>query len=131
MRASYSGITRPFQGRDRGSTPLARSMAIFEDFKNLDIRIGKILTAERVEGTDKLIKLEIDFTTETRQILSAIAEFFEPEYLVGKEVPVLLNIEPRKFKGLLSQGMILAADDEGTPVLLHPEKEIPPGSIVK
>lgn len=106
-------------------------MAIFEDFKNLDIRIGKILTAQRVEGTDKLIKLEIDFTTETRQILSAIAEFFEPEYLVGKEVPVLLNIEPRKFKGLLSQGMILAADVEGTPVLLHPEKEIPPGSIVK
>ena len=105
-------------------------MAIFEDFKSLDIRIGKILTAERVEGTDKLIKLEIDFATETRQVLTAIAEFFEPEYLVGKEIPVLLNIEPRKFKGLLSQGMILAVHTEETPVLLHPEKEVPPGSSI-
>ena len=106
-------------------------MTIFENFKNLDIRIGKILTAEKVEGTDKLMKLEIDFATERRQILAAVAEFFQPEYLVGKEIPVLLNIEPRKFKGMESQGMILAIDVKGEPILLHPEKEVPPGSIVK
>ena len=106
-------------------------MATFKDFQKLDIRIGKIIAAEKVAGTDKLIKLEVDFITEHRQILAAVAEFFTPEYLVGKEIPVLLNIEPRKFKGIESHGMMLAADVEGKPILLHPEKEIPPGSIVK
>ena len=111
--------------------PSPAHMATIEDFRNLDIRIGKVLVAERVEGTDKLIRLEIDFGTEQRQVLTAMAEFFEADHFVGKEIPVLLNIEPRTIKGLESQGMILAADIAGTPILIHPEKEVPPGSIIK
>ena len=103
----------------------------FNDFKKLDIKIGKVLSAEKVEGSDKLIKVEIDLGVEKRQIVAGMAEFFEPYHLIGKEVPVLTNLEPRTFKGIESQGMILAADVNGKPVLLHPEYEIPAGSIVR
>lgn len=106
-------------------------MITFKDFKKLEIKIGKIIFAERVEGTDKLIRLEIDLGTEKRQLIAGMAEFFEPDYLIGKEIPILTNLEPRNFKGIESQGMILAVDVDGKPVLLHPEKEVPPGSIIK
>jgi methionine--tRNA ligase beta chain len=106
-------------------------MITFEDFKKLDIRIGRILLAEKVEGTDKLIKLEIDLGTEKRQVVAGIAEFYQPEQLVGRQIPVLVNLEPRTIRGAESHGMILAADDEGRAVLLHPEKEVPPGSIIR
>ena len=96
----------------------------------LEIRIGKVLTAEKVEGTDKLIKLEIDLGSEQRVIVAGVAESYEPEYLIGKEVPVLANLEPRKIRGIMSQGMILAADVEGKPIVLHPEREVPPGTPV-
>lgn len=103
----------------------------FEDFKKLEIKIGKVLSAEKVEGADKLIKLEIDFGTEKRQLVAGMAEFFDIKHFIGKELPVLVNLEPRKFKGVESQGMILAADVGGKPVLLSPEEDVPPGSIVK
>ena len=109
----------------------------FEDFKKLDIRIGKILTAEKVEGSDKLLKLEVDFGVNEagegirRQIIAGIAQFYAPEALVGKECPFAYNLAPRMLKGLESQGMILCPSDNGSPVLLHPDKEIQPGSLVK
>jgi len=106
-------------------------MITFEDFKKLDIRIGTILSAERVPDADKLYKLIIDLGSEQRQILSAIVEFFpDPETLVGKQIPVLINLEPRMMRGVESQGMMLAADVEGRPILLHPAESTPPGSIV-
>lgn len=106
-------------------------MITFDDFRKLDIQIGKILSAEKVEGTDKLLKLEIDFGVEKRQLVAGIAETYQPDQLLGKEVPVLMNLEPRKIRGTESQGMILAADVGGKPVLLLPDKEIPPGSAVR
>ncbi|NCO67586.1 MAG: methionine--tRNA ligase subunit beta [Nitrospirae bacterium CG_4_10_14_0_8_um_filter_41_23] len=106
-------------------------MITFDDFKKLDIRVGKILSAEKVSGTDKLMKLEVDFGLEKRQLVAGIAEFFEPDNLIGKEIPVLLNLEPRSFKGIESQGMILAIDVDGKPVLLHPEREVPSGSVIR
>ncbi|MFZ3137182.1 MAG: methionine--tRNA ligase subunit beta [Thermodesulfovibrionales bacterium] len=106
-------------------------MITFDDFKKLDIRIGKILAAEKVEGTDKLLKLEIDFGIEKRELVAGIAEIYEPEQVIGKEIPVLINLEPRTIRGIVSQGMILAADVEGKPVLMHPDNNIPPGSIVR
>ena len=106
-------------------------MITFNDFKKLDIRIGRVLSADKVDGTDKLIKLEVDFGTEKRQLVAGIAEFFEPDTLIGKEIPVLMNLEPRSIRGIESQGMILAIDVDGRPVLLHPEKEVPPGSLVR
>jgi len=106
-------------------------MITFDDFKRLDIRIGRVISAERVEGTDKLLKLEIDLGTEKRQLVAGIAEFFQSEQLIGKELPVLVNLEPRKIRGIESKGMILAVDIEGRPILLGPEEEVPPGSIVR
>jgi len=106
-------------------------MIIFDDFKKLDIRIGKIVSADKVQGTDKLLKLEIDFSTEKRQLVAGIAESYETDQLIGKEIPVLMNLETKSIRGIESQGMILAIDVEGKPVLMHPEREVPPGSIVR
>ena len=106
-------------------------MITIEDFKKLEIKIGKIQSAEKLLGTDKLLKLIIDFGDHKRQILTGIAEYIpDPTKLVNKEIPVLVNLEPRKFKGEISEGMIIAADLNGKPVLLHPEYEIPAGSPV-
>lgn len=106
-------------------------MITFDDFRKLDIRIGKILSAEKIEGADKLLKMEIDFGIEKRQIVAGIAETYQPDQLLGKEVPVLMNLETRKIRGTESQGMILAADAGGKPVLMHPDREVPPGSVVR
>ncbi len=104
----------------------------FDDFSKLDIRIGKIVVAEHVEGSEKLLRLEVDFGTEKRQIVSGIAKFYAPEDIIGKECPFIVNLEPRKLMGLESQGMILAADPgDDSAVLLHPDKEIPEGSQLR
>lgn len=106
-------------------------MITFEDFKKLEIKIGKVLAAEKVEGSDKLIKLEVDLGKEKRQIIVGMAEFFEPDYFIGKNLPILVNLEPKEFQEVKSQGMVLAVDVNDKPILLVPEKEVPPGSIVK
>ena len=109
----------------------------FEDFKKIDIRIGKILSAEKIEGSDKLLKLEVDFGfTEAgegikRQIIAGIGKVYEPDSLIGKECPFAFNLAPKTLKGIESQGMILCPSNDGKPTLLHPDKEVPPGSIVK
>ncbi len=107
-------------------------MISIEDFKKLEIKIGKIISAEKVEKSTKLLKLIVDFGNETRQILSGIGESFDdPQILVGKQVPVLTNLEPRMIMGLESQGMILATSSDSKVVLLHPSEEILPGSVVR
>ncbi len=106
-------------------------MISFDDFKKLEIRIGRILSAEKVKDTDKLLKLEIDLGTEKRQLVAGIAEYYESTQLVGRELPVLVNLEPRRIREIDSKGMILAVDVNGRPVLLNPDKEVPPGSIVR
>ena len=103
----------------------------FEEFKKLDIRVGTIIEAEPIEGADKLLRLVFDLGDEQRQVLAGIAQFADADDLLGKQMPLLVNLEPRKMRGLDSNGMILAADNDGEPVLLMPEKKIPPGSIVK
>ena len=106
-------------------------MITFDDFKKLDIRVGKIVAAEKVMGTDKLLKLEIDLGVEKRQLVAGIAESYLPEQLIGREVPVLVNLEPRSIRGIESQGMVLAASVDGRPVLLHPDSDVPPGSSIR
>ncbi|RLJ01061.1 MAG: methionine--tRNA ligase subunit beta [Candidatus Aenigmatarchaeota archaeon] len=106
-------------------------MAIkFKDFEKLEIKIGEILSAEKVEDSDKLLKLEVNLGDEKRQIVAGIAESFEPENLIGKEIPIIANLEPRKIRGVESQGMILVVDAKDKMVLLNPEEEVPPGSVV-
>ena len=107
-------------------------MITIDDFKRLEIKIGKVISVEKVPDTDKLLKFIFDLGTEQRQILAGIAESYpDPSVLVGKEMPLLVNLEPRMLRGFESQGMMLAADDNGRPIILHPEKEVTPGSIVK
>jgi methionine--tRNA ligase beta chain len=106
-------------------------MITFDDFKKIDMRIGKILSAEKVEGTDKLMKIEIDLGKEKRQLVAGIADMYDPNSLIGKEIPVLMNLEPRKIRGIESQGMILAVDVGGKPVIMHPDREVPPGSTIR
>ena len=107
-------------------------MISIEDFKKLEIKIGKVISAEKIPEGDKLLKLVVDFGGETRQIMSGIAKFFpEPAVLVGKEMPFVTNLETRTMLGYESQGMILASDSPDGPVLLHPAKEVPPGSAIK
>jgi methionine--tRNA ligase beta chain len=103
-------------------------MAIrFEDFQKIDLRVGKVLEAEKVEGSEKLLKLIVDLGSEKRQLVAGIARYYKPEDLIGKEIVVVVNLEPKKLMGIESQGMLLAADIEGEPVILIPEKEVPPG----
>ena len=110
-----------------------KSIINYHDFQKLDIRIGTILSVEKVEGSEKLLKIILDFGEENpRQILSGIAKWFTSEDLVGKQVQAIINLEPRKMMGLESQGMILMADDSGNQrvALLHPHKLVPNGSLV-
>ena len=107
-------------------------MATIDDFKRIELRIGKVISAERIEGADKLVKLMFDLGSERRQIIAGIAKSY-PDIgaLVGKEMPIVVNLEPKMLKGYESQGMILAVDVDGRPVILIPAEEVPPGSIVK
>ncbi len=106
-------------------------MVTFDDFKKLEIRIGKITSVERIEGADKLLKLEVDLGEAKRQLVAGIAQYYKPEELINKEIPVLVNLEMRKIRGIESQGMLLAAVEGERPVLLHPDREVPLGSIIK
>ncbi len=108
-----------------------------DEFKQVDLRVGKILEASRVEGSDKLLKLRVDLGEKDatdlpvlRQILAGIGKAYAPETLVGREVTVVANLDPREMMGFTSQGMLLAAPSESGPVLLMPEKEVAPGARV-
>jgi len=104
----------------------------FDDFTKMDIRLGTILEAEKVEKADKLLKLTVDTGIDKRTIVSGIAEHYSPEEIVGKTVQVLLNLEPRKIRGIESQGMVLMAEDEnGTLSFLVPEKGFTAGGGVR
>lgn len=137
-------------------------MATVDDFSKIEMKIGTILTADFIEGADKLLKLSVDFGPITlpqievvghsvsledepgseeehrpeerdiRQILSGIRQYYQPEDLIGKQCPFITNLEPREMRGLVSSGMILAVGLEaGGAVLLHPDKSVPPGSMLR
>ena len=103
----------------------------FDDFSKLDLRIGTIVAAEKVEKADKLLKLQVDLGFEKRTIVSGIALHFNPGELLGRQVVVVANLAPRKLKGIESNGMILSAEDEkGKLHLIKPEEIINPGAGV-
>jgi methionine--tRNA ligase beta chain len=105
-------------------------MINFEDFQKLDLRVGKILESEKIEGSEKLLKLQVDIGESKIQLVAGIAKFYKTHELINKEIIVLKNLKPRKILGVESQGMLLAADDKGTPVILTPDKEAKPGSKI-
>ena len=113
-------------------TEEAKPNVTFEQFSSMDIRIGTILEAEKVAKTKKLLKLKIDTGLDQRTIVSGIAEYFEPEQIIGKQVSVLINLEPREIKGILSQGMILMSESpDGNLSFVAPANVFPDGSTVR
>lgn len=106
-------------------------MITFDYFREIHLQVAKILTAERVEGSDKLLRLHVSLGQEERQIIAGIGKRYNPEELVGTEIVIVANLEPRKLMGLESQGMLLAADSMDGPVLLQPGTEVLPGSAIK
>jgi len=105
-------------------------MINFEEFQKIDLKVGKIVKAERVEGSEKLLKLEVDLGEEKRQLVAGIAKFYQPKDLISREIVIVVNLEPRALMGIKSQGMLLAADNKGKPILLKPDKEVPPGTKI-
>ena len=105
----------------------------FQDFLKLNMRVGTIKHVSIPEGSEKLYRLEVDCGEEfgTRIVFAGIKNFYKPEELEGKQIVVLLNLEPRKFFNEESGGMLLAADEDGRPFFLQPEKPVKNGSQVK
>jgi methionyl-tRNA synthetase len=115
------------------AAPAAEKIAI-EDFTKVEMRVGQIKTAERIVGADKLLKLTVDIGTEIRQICAGIAQYYEPEKLIGRKVAVVVNLAPRKLRGVESNGMIVAASvgPEGRPVLAgFPDEDVEIGARLK
>lgn len=115
------------------ATAAAKPLVSIDDFAKLDLRVAKILSAEKVEGADKLLHLHVETAGEQRSIVAGIARHYSPEDLVGKSIVIVANLKPAKLRGHLSQGMLLAAstDDDGTLAFVTPEKELPSGSKVR
>lgn len=106
-------------------------MVSINKFKELDLRIAKILKAEKVDGSEKLLKLDIDLGDEKRELVAGVARFYSPEDLIGREIVVVANLEPKVLMGIESQGMLLAADVDGKPVFLKPDEEVPVGTKIR
>lgn len=113
-------------------------MINYDDFSKIELKVAKVLEAVRVEGSEKLIKMQVSVGDKNeagepvnRQVLAGIGKFYEPENLVGKEIVVVVNLEPRKLMGEESNGMLLAASDESGIAVLTPDREVSPGSGIK
>jgi methionyl-tRNA synthetase len=102
-----------------------------DDFLRVDLRVAKVIAAERIPGADKLLKLQLDLGTEQRQIVAGIAKAYEPESLVGKTIVVVANLKPAKLRGVESHGMLLAADLDGRPIVATFEESVKPGTRVR
>ena len=103
-----------------------------DDFMKVELRVAKVLTAERVEKSKKLLKLSVDVGTEQRTLVAGIAEAYEPEALVGKTVVIVFNLKPAKLMGIESNGMVLAASpDGGKPTVVSFDEPPPPGTRVR
>ncbi len=114
------------------AAPAAGDKIGIDEFVKIDLRVAKILAAEKVKGSKKLIKMQIDVGTEQRTIVAGIAEAYEPDALVGRSIVIVANLKPAKLMGIESNGMVLAASPEGgLPALLGFENAPPPGSRVK
>jgi len=112
--------------------PPMKDEVTFDDFTKMDIRVGEIITAEKVEKADKLLKLTVNTGLDTRTVVSGIAEHYSPEDVVGQKVSILMNLAPRKIRGVESQGMILMAeDDEGKLSFVAPTKDMGAGGEVR
>ena len=120
-------------GAAAATAPAPSEKIGIEDFAKVDMRVGQIKTAERIVGADKLLKLTVDIGTEIRQICAGIAQYYEPDSLIGRKVAVVINLAPRKLRGVESNGMIIAASvgPEGRPVLAGFPEDVEVGARLK
>ncbi|MEW5974951.1 MAG: methionine--tRNA ligase [Acidobacteriota bacterium] len=120
-------------GQQKAETSPDSALITIDDFVKVDLRVAQVVSAERVAGADKLLKLVVDLGFEQRQILAGIAKTYTPESLVGKKIVVVANLQPRKMRGLESKGMLLAASvgDDGKPVLATFDEDVPNGARLK
>jgi methionyl-tRNA synthetase len=102
-----------------------------EDFAKVQLRVGKITAAERVEKSEKLVKLQVDIGTEMRQVVAGIGKSYAPEQLIDKSIVIVVNLKPAKLMGVESQGMLLAASSGDLLSVVTPDKDIKPGAKVK
>src|SRR5439155_1698947 len=132
---SFVGLLNPFtRPPATAAAPGAGAPAEvgIEEFGRIDLRTARVVAAERVPGADRLLKLTVDIGSETRTIVAGIAARYPPESLVGKTIVVVANLKPAKLRGVVSQGMLLAASDaSGQPYILTTEEPVPPGWKVK
>ncbi|MEK7136443.1 MAG: methionine--tRNA ligase subunit beta [Patescibacteria group bacterium] len=104
----------------------------YDDFAKLDLRVGTIEGVARVEGSEKLLKLEVVFGDDhRRQIIAGIGTVYGPDDLVGRQIVTIVNLEPKKLMGLVSEGMVLAADSEKGPIVLSPIEAVSAGATIK
>lgn len=105
-------------------------MIEIEDFKKIELKVGQILNAERIEKSDKLLKIEVDLKEEKRQIIAGIGNYYSPEQLIGKKIIVITNLKSRKLMGFESQGMLLAAQKNDKLTLLTVLEDIENGAFI-
>jgi len=133
-KGKVEGVEPKAEGQTQNAEPETQNIKpeiVFDDFAKVDLKVGTIVSAEKVEKADKLLKLQIDLGFETRTIVSGIALHFKPEEIVGKQVTVVTNLAPRKMRGIESNGMILMAEDRsGRLHFINPESKIDEGSGV-
>jgi methionyl-tRNA synthetase len=120
-------------GTGAAAAPVPGAKITIDDFAKVELRVGLVKSAEKVQGADKLLKVMVDIGDEVRQVLAGIALAYAPEELVGRKVVVVTNLAPRKMRGQESNGMLLAASDgaDGKPVLVTFAEDIPAGAKVK
>ena len=104
----------------------------FQEFQKLDLRVGKVIKAEQIAGSRNLIKMIVDFGVEKRQSVAGLSQYYKPEELIDKKFAFVLNLQRKRFMGVESQCMVLAAEDEkDNVILLKPEKDIEVGSHIR
>jgi methionyl-tRNA synthetase len=111
--------------------PSGPALITIDRFLEIELRVALVVSAERIPNADRLLKLEIDLGTQRRQLVAGIAVSYAPESLVGKRIVVVANLEPARIRGVESQGMLLAADAGGRPVVVTFDEDVPPGTRVR
>lgn len=111
--------------------PREPSRISIDEFVKVEMRVGQILEAEKIEGSRKLLKLRVDIGDEVRQVVAGISEVYAPENLVNKKIILVANLKPAKLMGVESNGMVVAASDGGRPVLAEFNEDVPNGSLLR
>ena len=130
--AGESAAPGATQAVGAGTTPAEDTRISIDDFMKVELRVAKVLEAEAVPKSKKLMKLKVDVGTEQRTIVAGIAEAYQPEQLVGRTIAIVFNLKPAKLMGVESNGMVLAASvDGGKPILVAFDEPVPPGARVR